>query len=455
MGPENPFELVLMDWKMPGLDGIETARRIKGHAALKHAPTIIMVTAHGREEVMKEAEEAGLDGFLIKPVSPSVLFNTIIAALGGGEGKTPEPATETVISEQITARIQGARVLVVEDNEINQQVAREILENAGLRVSVADNGQTALEKLEHGLFHAVLMDIQMPIMDGFAATDAIRKSPLHKSIPVIAMTAHAMTGDREKGLAAGMDDYVTKPVDPENLIQTLAKWIHIENRSEHDAIRRATRPQPHVELPDTLDGIDMETGLIRMGENQQLFRNLLVKFRTDYAGVASELANLLKSENLEDARRLAHTIKSVAGNLGAEALAGAAGNLETAISLEDADELPRAIDTFTRELKRVVTALQDVKAPPEGVQSVVKTTKGDASGTSPATPAHLSALLELEPHARARRPKPCAESLERITLLTWPEHLAPEVDQMVKKIQKYRYKEALEILDRLKERLPE
>jgi two-component system sensor histidine kinase/response regulator len=344
-------------------------------------------------------------------------------------------------------------VLVVEDNEINQQVAREILENAGLRVSVADNGQAALEKLEHNLFHAVLMDIQMPVMDGFAATDAIRNSPLLKSLPVIAMTAHAMSGDREKGLAAGMDDYVTKPVDPENLVQTLAKWIRIENRTEQGAGRRASRPQHPVELPGALDGIDMETGLIRVGGNRRLFRDLLVKFRTDYAGAASELAGLMAAGNQEDARRLAHSIKSVAGNIGAKALAEAAGDLEAAIVQDGKDAPHRTADAFARELKQTVKALKTVKAPFGASQNAVRTAEGDASGPAAPTPAHLSALLELEPHARARRPKPCAASLEGITRLAWPEALAPEVGQLVKKVQKYRYKDALEILDRLKERL--
>jgi HPt (histidine-containing phosphotransfer) domain-containing protein len=199
----------------------------------------------------------------------------------------------------------------------------------------------------------------------------------------------------------------------------------------------------------------MEMGLVRVGGNRQLFRNLLVKFRTDYAGVAPELANLMKTGSVEDARRLAHSIKSVAGNLGADTLSNAAGNLEAAIVRDGTDASPQACDMFTRELKRTMTALQAVKASQEAVESAVKTVAGDTSGTPSATSEHLSALLELEPHARARRPRPCAASLERITQLTWPEDLAREVDQLVKKIQKYRYKDALEILYRLKGRLTE
>ncbi len=455
-GSREPFELVLMDWKMPGMDGIETSRRIKEHPALKQPPTIVMVTAHGREEVMKMASQAGLDGFLIKPVSPSVLFNTIIAALGGKVENAPEPGPETAMSKEIAARIRGAHVLVVEDNEINQQVARELLETAGLRVTVAGNGQTALEKLEDDLFHAVLMDIQMPIMDGFATTAAIRRSPVLKNIPVIAMTAHAMTGDREKGFAAGMNDYVTKPVDPDALIRTLAKWIDYEKAPSPGMQQDVpVTPKPRVKLPASLDGIDIEKGIARVGGNRRLYRDLLIKFRTGYADAATQIGERMENGALDEARRLAHSIKSVAGNLGAEDLSGAAGDLESAVFQDGADASPRAIDVFARELQQVVSALQAVEESSDAAQNPVKTTVGAASGAASATPAHLVALQELEPHVRARKPKPCAASLGRITALTWPEDLAPKIDQLVTQVRKYRYKDALMLLGRLTQRLTE
>ncbi len=170
-----PFELVIMDWKMPGLDGIETAKRIKSSSRLSKIPPIILVTAYGREEIMQQAEAVGLDGFLIKPVSPSTLFDAIMLAFGQGSSEKSRPAYENGQEPDAVENIRGARLLLVEDNEINQQVAREILEGAGLQVTIAGNGQEAVDLVKETIFDAVLMDIQMPVMDGYTATKAIRK----------------------------------------------------------------------------------------------------------------------------------------------------------------------------------------------------------------------------------------------------------------------------------------
>jgi two-component system sensor histidine kinase/response regulator len=453
-GQEHPFELVLMDWKMPGLDGIETSRRIKGHQDLKHIPTIIMVTAHGREEIMEQANRAGLDGFLIKPVSPSVMFNTIIATLGQEMEKTAESDSGISVPEEISARIKGAHVLVVEDNEINQQVAREILENAGFRVSSADNGQTALEKLEHDLFHAVLMDIQMPVMDGFTATEIIRKSPIFKTLPVIAMTAHAMSGDREKGLAAGMTDYVTKPVDPEKLVRTLAKWIRFTPLSAPEKKPHASipaRPQP---LPKILAGIDIDTGITRVGGNRRLYHDLLLKFRKDYPDTGNRISDLLGRNEPEEARRLAHSVKGVAGNLGAVTLSKAAGDLEAAILRETPDETREALEQFAGELGEVIEALQIMEDNGRTVRST-PTPPDQSTGETAITAAHLAVLRAIEPHARARKPKPCAACIDRMLSLAWPPEWVADIGLLVTQVRKYRYKEALALLDQLKGRFPE
>src|SRR5262249_10166243 len=191
-------DLVLMDYKMPGLDGIEATRRITSKSWLGKAPTVIMVTAYGREEIMKQAEGAGAKGFLIKPVNQSVLLNTIMETNGHDQRRASRPLSAPAVSPEAMAAIRGARLLVAEDNEINQQVAREILESAGLVVDLASNGREAVEKARANPYDAVLMDIQMPELDGLQAAAELRRDGRFASLPIIAMTAHAMSGGPER-----------------------------------------------------------------------------------------------------------------------------------------------------------------------------------------------------------------------------------------------------------------
>ena len=216
----NPYRIILLDWKMPGMDGTETARRIREVVTPEEAATIIMVTAYGREEIVKQIREIGIREVLTKPVSPSALFDAISVAL---DFSVKNDTMERSSPQQ--SRLRGARVLLAEDNLINQQVAQEILLLFGVDVDIADNGEEAVRKARENVYDAVLMDIQMSRMDGLEATRRIRREIPSARMPIIAMTAHAMSGDREKSLAAGMQDHVTKPVDPDALYATLARWI--------------------------------------------------------------------------------------------------------------------------------------------------------------------------------------------------------------------------------------
>ena len=172
---DKPFELVIMDWKMPYMDGIEASKRIKDHTSLNKIPPIVMVTAYGREEVMQQADQVDLEGFLLKPVNSSLLFDTIMEAFGKTVSASPRVAPRKEQRTDSFEHIHGARILLVEDNEINQQVAKEILESAGLVVTIANNGQDALEFVTGNVYDAVLMDVQMPVMDGYTATRKIRE----------------------------------------------------------------------------------------------------------------------------------------------------------------------------------------------------------------------------------------------------------------------------------------
>ena len=382
-----PHSLVLMDWKMPGIDGIEASRRIKNHPGLSKIPTIIMVTAYGREEIMRQADQIGLEGFLIKPVSESVLFDTIMQAFGKEVTKLSRIAQSKEQKADALRHIQGAHVLLVEDNEINQEVAREILEATGLPVTIAANGQEAVQAVKKKNFEAVLMDVQMPIMDGYEATRKIREwenkleaqssklkgkdtdelstfslelSARAMRVPIIAMTAHAMIGDRERCLQAGMNDYVSKPIEPERLFLTLCKWIKPGIRVVPDYLLARTSEESLIGegLPlSGLPGISVKSGLTRVGGNRKLYRKLLIKFRRNHAGVADDIKKALEMNNPETANRLAHTIKGLAGNIGAKDLHLAATDLETTLRQDNSENLSERLDDFSETLEIVLDSI--------------------------------------------------------------------------------------------------
>ena len=394
------YDLVVMDWKMPGIDGIETARRIKNLPGLSRMPRIILVTAYGREEIMRQAEKMGLDGFLFKPVSPSVMFDTIMQAFGQEAPRELRTDTKKELKAVASERLAGAKVLLVEDNEINQQVAMEILSGAGVKVTVTSNGQEALAAVKRQNFDVVLMDVQMPVMDGYTATRKIREleaqgpkqeagyiSASAASLPIIAMTAHAMSGDHEKSIAAGMDDHITKPIDAVKLFQTLAKWIGPRDAVQKPAedspaptIPQAKEPAPPEQiLPDELPEFDLAEGLQRLMGNRTLYRKLLINFAMQYNQAAAKIHSALDTDDFTQAHGMVHAIKGVAGNLAAKDLQAQSVALEKLVKHADAasppsaDELNSAFEAFQESLGRAlraVTSLMPAAAEPEDQEMV-------------------------------------------------------------------------------------
>jgi CheY-like chemotaxis protein len=243
---------------MPGMDGIETGRAIQEHPTLKKISTIIMVTTYGREEVEAQADTVGIKGFLLKPVSHSALFNTIMEVFGHKAKRRKGQNFKVAIKDiEGIEGINGSKVLLVEDNEINQMVATELLEKVGIKVTIANNGKEAIETIKKTKFNLALMDVQMPVMDGFEATAEIRKDSQHKDLPIIAMTAQVMTDDREKCLEVGMNDYVSKPIEINDLFSTIIKWIKpAEKKTADENIQKKVSQKQEVILPD-LPGIDV------------------------------------------------------------------------------------------------------------------------------------------------------------------------------------------------------
>ena len=218
-----PYDIVFMDWRMPGMDGLQASRHIKSDETLRHPPHIVLVTAFGREEVREEAERLELDGFLVKPVTKSMIVDTLVSVFSDSDAQ----ASATSEGEQL-APLRGARILLAEDNEINQQIAVELLEGVGATVKVANNGRVAVETLSNGPqpppFDVVLMDLQMPEMDGYQATTRIRADARLSRLPIIAMTAHATMEERQHCLDAGMNDHVSKPIDPARLFAAVGRF---------------------------------------------------------------------------------------------------------------------------------------------------------------------------------------------------------------------------------------
>jgi len=354
---QDPYQLVLMDWKMPGMDGLDTTRAIQDSAAISNIPTVIMVTAYGREEAQHAAEDIELAGYLTKPVTPSSLLDAIMVGMGKevvSEGHSS--GRQEHVSNAIK-NLRGAKILLVEDNEINQELALELLRNNGLEVEVANDGQEALDILEEQSFDGVLMDCQMPVMDGYTATREIRNQEKFKGLPVLAMTANAMSGDREKVLEAGMNDHIAKPINVNNMFNTMAEWI-VPSQPVND-IEIITTVEEEIEIPD-LVGIDTQKGLAATQGNSKLYRKLLLKFADSQADFEVAFKQAQESDDPEAATRCAHTLKGVAGNIGAITIQQSAQELESVCKEQsNAQLIEQALSVTLTALAPVLKGLRD------------------------------------------------------------------------------------------------
>ena len=379
-----PYGLVLMDWKMPGMNGLDTLAGIRADAAgIDVAPACIMVTAFHREALLEAARqrELPLDGVLNKPVSASTLLDQISFVFGGVTGQSRKTQRQSSYRDDERA-LRGAWLLLVEDNEVNQEVAQHILNDAGIRVDIASNGAIALAKIEENAYDGVLMDCQMPVMDGYQATRKLRQDPRYSDLPVIAMTANAMVGDKEKCLDAGMNDFIAKPIDVAQLFGTLARWIAPAAPQEMTVVVA----QPEAELP-VVAGLKMAEAMRRVGGNATLMRKLLDRFVETQFDAMQRIVAAIENNQLETAIREAHTLKGLAGNIGAGGLADSAARVEHLLSLGSHDGLPQALAACTLALDelvpKIVLAMQSRSNVPEPGNAVA----------APVDRAHLEAGL--------------------------------------------------------------
>jgi two-component system sensor histidine kinase/response regulator len=356
-----PFDIVYMDWRMPGMDGIETTRAVMA-LGLQRPPFVVMATAHAREEALHAAQAIGIEDVLIKPVNPSVLFDTTMAALGATAGGA-RLALPAVGADDPLAAVRGARILLVEDNEINQNVASEILKDAGFVVDIAGNGLIGLDMVRRGNYQLVLMDMQMPVMDGLAATAAIRRLPGLHRLPIVAMTANAMERDRQRCLDVGMNDFLSKPLDPEHMLKLAAKWIsHAPAAAITPSVDTpAARPAGAAPAQpwEGVAGLDAADGLRRVMGKQPLYLTILRMFLSGERDSARRLRAALDNGDWITAERVAHTCKGVAGNIGATGLPLAAAPLELALrARRPREEIAPLLENFESALDSLVQGLE-------------------------------------------------------------------------------------------------
>jgi signal transduction histidine kinase/DNA-binding response OmpR family regulator/HPt (histidine-containing phosphotransfer) domain-containing protein len=326
------FELVLLDWKMPGLDGVQVTREIREmvrRTEIRSAPVVIMVTAFSREKLLSAAGDAIPDDILVKPVMPSTLLEALTRLQGGNTDQISEKQRPLLAG--MAASIRGARILLVEDNEVNQMVAREYLESSGLQVTVVNNGREGVEAVRKTRYDAVLMDLQMPEMSGIEATRLIRQDARFVDLPIIAMTAAVQERERNDCYAAGMNDHIGKPVLPQTLMAALLRWIKPSGRSA------SVEPAPPKSastascLSRELPGFDMAYIRIMIGEDSRKLQLLFECFRDKFADTMQGLTALISAEKTEQAVDLLHNLKGAAAVLGAVELSRAAANLEDAL----------------------------------------------------------------------------------------------------------------------------
>jgi two-component system sensor histidine kinase/response regulator len=434
-----PYDVAFIDWQMPGIDGIETGKRIRALPYLEQHPHLVMVTAYGREEVLRQAEENGFENVLIKPATPSMLFDSVVQALTTEHSAGPETQTKESREADLSS-IRGARVLLVEDNELNREVALGLLEDAHLSIDHAENGEQAVQMVTHKEYDLVFMDMQMPVMDGITATKSIRSNPRCKSVPIIAMTANAMDRDRDACLAAGMNDHLAKPIDPEKLYATLLRWIPPRVAA---AAATATAPcSAPVAAGEslTIPGIDAATALKRTGGNRKRYESLLSRFATSQAGAARDIRDSLAVNDTPTAERIAHSLKGAAGNLGAASLAEAAARAEVAIDSKQSvstavDEMSFCLDATIRAIRAALPA----ETPDAG--------KSNADPSSVIQPLmHLKKLLDTDDGAASDFILNAQSGLSKV--LT-----AAEMEALSGQVGNFAYAEALQTLSNIAERL--
>lgn len=419
----DPYHFLLLDFDLPSQSGDSLCHRIKG-LRQGRPPVIIMASAYEEEEIIERSVAAGADSFLLKPVSPSLLFDTIMRSL---DREAPSRRTGSA-SSPADPLFEDLHILLAEDNEINQLVARELLEGLGAEVDIAANGREAVAAAASGRYQTIFLDIQMPLMDGLEAARRIRSTPGGADSVIIAMTAHAMKGDREKSLRAGMNDHITKPLDPDQLGRILQKY-NPEKEVPGSGFR------PGEEAP-SIAGLDTVAGLKRIRGNRELYSTLLEGFAREWSG------SWLSSDPEERERQI-HTLKGTAGNIGAAGLYSLAARYNKA-ETEEKEALEKML---TEETEKLAAAIREFLTTEGAEREEVLPEKEETNHEE-----KTEALGALKEALKQRRPRPARRALERYRQSGLSKEETKRAQEVEKLLDKYRLPEALKIVASAEER---
>ncbi len=362
---EEKLTLMVVDWQMPGMDGLQLVREIRAKEGLD-VPAVLMVTAYGLETVREAAKQKVVDGVLLKPINHSTLNDTLNSILHLKHKNSDAWVQESFDVDSYAQLLKGTKVLLVEDNDINLELAQELLQEVGMEVSSARNGLEAVEMVKLHAYEVVLMDIQMPEMDGLTATKKIREDVKFRSVPILAMTAHAMKGEREKSIAAGMNDHITKPIDPEILYKALLK--HVKGIDSSGVSGQSTA-SPKKEEEWIIMGLDTKEGLRRIGNKKEAYRKLLQTFVSNYTDTPATISAMRENQDLGGLATLLHTLAGVSGNIGAKELYAVAYPLSHGLKALDQENVRQLSLPQQKQLEHIEKHLAGLIQELKGVLS--------------------------------------------------------------------------------------
>lgn len=383
------YDLVFLDWYMPDMDGLQTLKQIRENADSLGAPRVIMISAYYQDDLLEQTKDLQLSGFVEKPINASALFDAVTGVVGAERKELQSVNRHAKSYQTLSANLRGARVLLVDDNEVNRSLGLDILTQAGLIVDLANDGAQAVEKVAQNAYDAVLMDWQMPVMDGFEATRQIRADARFAKLPILAMTANAMSGDKEKCLAVGMDDHIAKPINVKDLLTCLTRWI-VKPQTKGGKSRENGLGEPsEMDEESNLSGLlghvspafavwsgikelKVREALQRLDGNEALYQKLLDALSQEVDAVPQIRLWLAHGET-QRALIASHSLKGLAANLGATELMRAAQAVEKllqAAPVSVSSDLERCLETLANHLDQlllVVAALPDASKPDQSV----------------------------------------------------------------------------------------